>query len=285
MTYGAIVLFLFSQAVAADSETEVNQQITDTVKIDNPAKPRPVTSSVDTDVVEPLEVIVVWGKAAITQARYRIVSQFKELGYRKVNEKDNGDWVFAPNQGWKGKVILTRDGFLKFKRPIIGISRAYVDEEKQQSVTKPASNLPVEPVQSGQLQFYFLPSMKRLKSVRRKVRAGINPQLIAYRQVIIETSIQEFVEALPKRLDALWQSGTPLIDDDVDLSTPTVKRLAILNYWATRPDSREGRLVAKAVNDWMYANLVGQPNTLTLAEQAEANAKAIHGLQLELVTK
>lgn len=226
---------------------------------------------------KPLE-ITVWGDAAIADARRRVVSSMSEVGYQVAKRKKDGIVVFKPPANYLGRAYLTPDGELRFGQKVFGGFGSNSDPSGSQAMLPPQEGgrptgterpngkvPPPGPVYTGESQtgpgtepltgtsgvgMSIMPSSRKSKSYQAQVLRQVNPALRAYRQVIRDTAMQQVLQALPGRLDALWAQGTPL-DGGPTLTSYAQKREAVLAYWATRPATPEGQAVCLVVEEWL----------------------------------
>lgn len=229
---------------------------------------------------EGYEIIVHWGQAEIRQARAAVVRRLEDLGYEQLRTNGQDEIVFRPPKGWMGKVFLGRDGLVHFGTPVVGMFPA--QDEVQQVGTSAADNT-VGYSEGVGVKFWVLPAKRKLVPIRARVMGLIEPELLEYRQVIADTAFMERREQIPGELDALWENGTPLEGAEGSLATFEERRKVVLDYWASRPDSREGLMVAHDVEKWLENVVMHSEHPVTAEEQDQANQAAVHIRRLDLL--
>jgi hypothetical protein len=228
----------------------------------------------------------------------------KEFGYEVKGRDDDGGVVFKPPKSYLGRAFLSADGELSFGKKFIGTADRTADNAASQSIASSrdprptgterpnGQQPPMGPVYDSSQQtgpqgtapftgsagiaVGFLPSKRKTRNTELAVREGVAGELDRYRRVVRGSAIRAIVWGLPARLDALWESGQPIYGDVVLPDRPA-RRAAVLDYWATRPDTEEGQLVCKTVEDWLLAVVQTSRDPLTDAEIAEATARRTDG--------
>lgn len=226
--------------------------------------------------VEPLPVmeITVWGRLAIDQAEDDIVREMESLGYTTVRK--DGRIIFKPPRAWMGAAVW-RDGLLTFRRPIAGFQAApsYVYEQdlrRESGAIDPGGRSMV--LSQGGAGLWVFPSRAKRGAQRDLVRQTLAQELAWYDAVVARTAVEELVFGLPDRLDAVWESGTPLeATGGATLGTPKERRRHVLEYWATRADTPAGRHVAAAVSSWLRAVVQTSAYPITDAERTQFESK------------
>ncbi len=224
------------------------------------------------------EEIVVFGQLAIAKAHDAIVRDLESLGYQ-ARRKD-GQVVFRPPDSWMGKAILHDDGRLTFTKPIVALQGAVYQGTLS---TEVEDNLNVNrdgATGTGGASFALAPSDRKLEGVRQRVANAIQPELDAYVAVVRRTAIEESLLALPDRLDATWTGGTPLDGGSVQLTTPEARRHAILEMWATRTDTSEGRRTCGAIEAWLSATVQESEHPITEDERSAYQERRSDGRML-----
>jgi hypothetical protein len=218
--------------------------------------------------------IVVWGTAAVQRSRAVLVNRFEELGWSVRKRKPDGSVVFAGREPWMGSARLDPGGYIQFRkrwlwadpvRPVEGTPMDGMDALDQAGPRGQAGT-----TTRGGLRGPV--SDRKLDGPRRELLEGVQPQLTRYRRVLAETAFRQTLAVIPDRLDRLWASGEPMAPGPV-LDSPAERRAAILDYWATRPDTREGRLAMRAVEDWIAEVLQDSEHPATPAELDAAAAR------------
>ncbi len=207
--------------------------------------------------------IVVWGRLAVDQARDTLVRRIEELGYRVVRRED--DVVTLASGDWRGRVFVTADGDLDFSHPIAGFGamdpQLYTADPRREPLDA-LHAAAIEPKPGPSL--WILPSARRRLGAEQQVFDATSDERAALRSLIERTEEEEWLEALPARLDALWTTGAPL-SEGAAVVPEAERRAAVLDYWARRPADPFGDRVTEALERWMIS---------TLSEPASADERA-----------
>ncbi len=213
--------------------------------------------------------IVVWGENVIREARKGVIRAFEAQGW-ELHER-GGELVFRPPSGWMGKAHLTREGTLTFGRPVLGVGRTWfpMQQYDMEETFERRDQGAVTPT----VAFYVLPSKRLLQQVHADVLVTVDPALDGYHEAIAVTRFGEAVDALPARLDTLWNEGLAL-DGFTVLSTKAERRAHALELWTSRADTPEGERIRRAVASWLENTVQTSPDPLTAAEIRAAELKA-----------
>lgn len=227
----------------------------------------------------PAMEITVWGRLAIDQAEDAVVREMEALGYRTVRKGDR--IVFKPPRAWMGAAVW-QDGALTFRRPVAGFQPAptYVYEQdlrRQSTAVDPGGRAMV--LDQGGAGLWVLPSPKKRRAQRMRVREAVADEMAWYTAVVARTALEELVYALPDRLDAVWEQGNPL-EGGASLPSREARRRHILEYWATRADTPEGQRVCRAVASWLDAVVQESDSPITDGERTEFEARRPDVLRL-----
>jgi len=263
------------------------------------APPEPGSAPVD-DGTGRIE-ITVFGPAAERQARSAIVREMEDMGYRPVDQ-GGGVIVFRPPRSWMDRVTLQANGELSFRRPIIAFRQAYLQErERDNEVRTPPGMEPnpnISRTPAGQVFYdgvidegagvvlppiegsvYILPDMRRLRPIREAVLERLAPVVEQYRQVRANTFLVQRLDDVRAQLDALWTSGVPL-DGRGRLDTMEQRRRAILDFWASRLDNREGRAVSQVVEQFLRERVQRSDHPASEEEIRRAETRRADGRRL-----
>jgi hypothetical protein len=226
------------------------------------------------------EVIVVYGGAAIREARAVVARKLDQIGWRNVREVPDGSTVFAGPERWMGTLWLTPDGLITFKLPFI--NTASPGSPQNTYTTEQAWDANATATSPGYVGATFTrPSKKKLQGVRDRTLDQVMPELMAYRQVVAVTTFErDVVQPLPRRLDALWTTGAA-IEGSATYATTAERRAVLLDYWVTRTDTPEGELVRRTVEDFLREVVGRSPDPVTGAERAAAEARAGRELSID----
>lgn len=230
---------------------------------------------------EPGEVITVYGEAEVQRNRAALESLIVDQGY--LEGKRRGDrTIFRPEVPWKPSVIVHDEGFVELKRsPIRWMPPGRKD--------RPLNNLwcvpPFTPmcIRIGGL----VVAESKLTPQKTRVLEEIHDQAERWRQAIVDQATWTRVnDEVPARIQATWETGAPLEGDGPPLEDRAARRRALLAFWASRSDTREGDMVAQVVADFIAEVVQSSPWPVTAEELAEANRAAAgkRTLRLELPT-
>lgn len=244
------------------------------VPADAPAAPpeAPAEPGADSDPGGPEEVVV-WGRLAVDQARDALVRKIETLGYH-VARRRAGDVVLKSGD-WKGRVFVGPEGDLRFRHPFATLvpapPEAYTTPPDATASLHAATTVPAGAGVTGSV------AGKRQKwGAERAVFDATEGERRRLSAIVERTREEEWLEALPARLDALWSAGTPLRDGD-----PTVpaadRRAAVLGYWGGLPDDPFGARATDVVERWMEGAL---PGPFGAEERAAAEAARRDGRTL-----
>ena len=215
--------------------------------------------------------ITVWGELAVLKARDEITAELEALGWRP--RRRPGRTVFKGPKGWMGAAIVDDDGTLSFRAPVLGFaprpSEEWAYDPRQDEISAGPNDLRTE-VGLGPT-FQIGASRRKLAPVRAEVVRAIEDELENYRGVLRRTAFEEQLRALPDRLDLLWREGVPL-QPGASLASAEARRLAVLEHWATRADTSEGRRVAGAIEAWLDAVVQESEHPITAEERARFEA-------------
>lgn len=248
-----------------------------------------------------VEVVEVWGQHALRQKRAEIVRRMEKMGWRARDRR--GQIVFRPPESWMGKVSLTREGELLFGRPVLALRsgqlRAHVYDPgatlsaEDAAATADAVDLDwsaEEFALSGDPELasrvipeatvVLLPSGDRLARVELGVLQAIGEDVGEYRGILWETRFRERLYDLPDQLDRLWETGEA--PDGSIQQSPEARRAWVLDWWATRAQTEEGRLMREAAEVWLRATVMDSDHPVTSAEIRAAEARRKDGDTLEL---
>jgi len=222
---------------------------------DQAAAPVSATSATRDDPAPQAEIVVV-GEAAVDEARRALVAELARRGWHLHKERSDGTLVFKNEEAWKGALLIGEHGSTRTRRPVV-------------------YGQPSFPV----VVFNVLPSNKKLRGVRKAVIAGIQPELAALQEALQGMALQGRLSELPARLDALWTDGTPL-DGGEPIPDLAARRAAVLDFWATRTETADGRAVQQVVGDWLHEVVMRSEAPLTAQEIAEAEARRHDGARV-----
>ncbi|MFK7931633.1 MAG: hypothetical protein AB8H79_25870 [Myxococcota bacterium] len=259
MRHWLLVMTLFGTALAGPPEdwSEV------------PLEPEPENADGQGDDDE----VVVWGTAATGAAHSAVLRTFKEQGWTVRRRLADGSVVMSGPSGWMGSARFSPVGLVTFRRRWVSFSPV-----------REVANTPTDGLEalngrrrddagvSTQGGLQGPTGTRKLDKMRERLLYQVEPEVRQYRRVLSETALQQTLAVLPERLDALWLSGQPLAVGPT-LATPAARRQAVLDYWVTRPKTREGRLTLRTIEDWIGEVMQSSPTPATAKELSEAAAK------------
>lgn len=248
-----------------------------------------------------IEVVEVYGEHALRQARADLIRQMESLGYTPVEGR--GDLRFRPPVSWMGAVRFSRDGMLRFSRPLVsfdkgslhsasydggaavGIDDALNDSEsltvassvEERVFSRDNPQTPIVP----KARFWIRPEPEVMDAVEARVRDGVQEQLTHYRSVLWRTNIAAVLSELGQRLDRLWSAGEPLTTGP-NITSPDVRREALLDYWATRPEGLEGEAICDAVGRFLRQVVQDSASPVTREEWDGVMARRSDDVRLDL---
>ncbi len=253
---------------------------------------------------ETFDEITVWGRLAVRNARSDLVGALRDEDWQIKNRRE-GVIIFEPPRAWMSKAKLYEDGRIDFTRPVLipkdaGVN-SYGDyggfgatEHREVQLVDLVSE---EDVASGQaessdlgrpmyrivpkLGMYFMPRRALLQTVRSDLLAAVGAEHTQYIAVVVETAHQENVEALPGRLDTLWTDGVAL-DGGAPIDGVDARRVAVLEFWASRTATRQGHDLCVATESWLDAVVQESDSPVTSQEAATFEERRVDGRPLVL---
>lgn len=216
---------------------------------------------------EASEEITVWGDPAVQQARDAVIGELDALGYRKLKERADR-LVLINEQRWKGKVVLYDDGRLSTRR------------------TGPAFKQ-LEPIAGTRIRPYplcvisptscvwagaWVVSERKWRHIEDEVSRETAVEIVALNDRMADAALSDTLDALPDRLEALWDRGVPITGTE-PLPTPEARRAALLAYWESRTDTVWGRQVQAVVEGFVRGVVQSGEHPFTDAELAAHAAR------------
>jgi len=218
--------------------------------------------------------VTVYGSRALREARQRVLDNMAAIGWEVKGRKADGTLVFGGPESWMGAALLSPDGMLSFRRRVVSFTPQVPVEGPPDSRVSHADRI----VRTGEPSVGMEggirgPAAKRkLAGVQATVHEAVDEDIRFLRLVLAETALREVLAALPTRLLRLWNDGIPLVDGPL-ISTPAERRAAIVDYWASRPDTRDGRMAQEVVADFVAGMVQRSDHPFTNAEIAAARAR------------
>lgn len=243
------------------------------VTVAGPDQVTETLADVDGDGVP--DMVVTITPVMISAARDQIVRSMEALGWRKTRSRD-GRIYFRGPEGWMGKAILMPSGDLEFDAPVLALGGS-------QGNTEPAPRALDQDARTGNegVTVTPFPSRNKIENVQAEVRAAMADEVRRYRELKQYAYLSAYVAAIPERLDALWTAGESL-DGGSPIADPTARRLAVLDFWASRTDTPEGRVVSRTIEDWIRGTIMDGEHPVTREEAAAAEANREDGRKLDV---
>jgi hypothetical protein len=255
---------------------------------DAPPEPAPPPAPTE-ELVEPkVYEVTVYGQAAIRDARAQVVRAFESEGWRSKGRSD-GVVLKGPHV-WMGKAHLSDEGMLTFTRPFVvfkALNAGASGGEPDSTSSDPpgaVQGTPTPETKTLALEFGF-PGRRKVQAAQERALNHVQDEVQHFNDVIRATALQEQIEALPGRLDALWNDGAPLEGTGVALATPEQRKADALGWWASRADGPEGIAVSEVIETWIRETVQASPTPVTPDEAAKAEAGRADGRKLRLETE
>jgi hypothetical protein len=131
------------------------------------------------------------------------------------------------------------------------------------------------------LSLILFGDFRKAKNRRGDIVRGIHPEVFAWREALAAEAMGRRYAALPEQLALLWVAGVPLAEEGPLLPSPEERRAALLDFWATRTCTPEGRRVRALTEDFLVEVVQGGAWPVTPAEAAAATARTPCGGRLE----
>jgi hypothetical protein len=224
----------------------------------------------------PVTEMLIVGGPRIAAARAALVESLAGQGWTtRDRARRDGAIVVIPPESWMGRLLLHPDGRLDFANPAIHFDPAL-------AASIPNGRSPFAdsgPSEASSGQFGMVERGKQ-RAVQDALRGAIEPQVVAWREAIASRATAEALAALEARLVDLWVDGIGLGRES--LPTPAARRAALLDYWATRTDTPEGRAAMRIVEAFLRNRVQTSADPVTADEAAAAAARRDDGRPLDL---
>jgi len=237
--------------------------------------PAPEEAEEEDDEEDADMTIIVIGQQQVRAARDAVIREMEALGWKTRRKRDGRVMMRGP-QTWMGKMILNPNGVVDFTTPAIsfgGPTGVDVDYEDN-----PRGNMDPQTGSSG-IAIGF-DGQKKAAAVQAEIRAAVADDLAHWQDMIRKRGFGRMIENLPDRLDAVWTKGEALDGGSVD--TPEAKRASVLDYWASRTDTPEGRLVMRTIEIWLRQVVMNSDHPVTREEAAAAESAREDGRTLDV---
>ncbi len=233
--------------------------------VEAPAAPEPEVRR----NAEGIQEIVVYGDAMVDKARRQLVYDLQQRGFTDIEDK--GDYVRLRNeQAWKGEIELYDDGWIRMKRQPVHIESPDLPFAEEGSALAWASCVLYPPMcikVGGQIL-----SRRRWLGVQENTLDGVQDDTQVLGDSVADSAVEDRVNELPARLEALWTQGAPIQTGGAPLPTMGDRKAAILAYWDSRTDTVWGDRVRVAVEAFLRAEVQSSPWAFTAEEVATFNA-------------
>lgn len=287
MTATFLFLLGLSLAQEAPPPDEVAAPDAPAEEVAAPEEPTHPAADEDDDLLDVTEVdengdplyltVTVVGEQQVRAAQDAVMRSMAALGWKSRRKRD-GTVVFRGPDGWMGKATLTAMGELEFSQPIIAFDGAMAGGSKYENAPQTRNDAPVGGVGVSTLP---LPGKKKVGAIQREIRDEVREDVLAYRRTIQLRHFSTYVSELPERLDALWTSGESL-DGGGLVPDMAVRRGQVLDFWASRTDTPEGRTVSRTVEIWLRETVMSSPDPVTAEEARRAMARRADGRKLDI---
>jgi hypothetical protein len=230
----------------------------------------PPTDPVVTVNQDGVSEIVVYGDAMVDKARRQLIYDLQQMGYTDVVDK--GDYVRLRNEDvWKGEIHLYDDGWIRMKRQPVRLKSPDLGRIAEEgSALSWASCLLYPPMcvrTGGQLL-----SRRKWMGVQGETLETVQGDAQNLGDRVADAAVDERINELPARLEALWTEGVPLEDGAAPMPTMEQRKAAILAFWDSRTDTIWGDRVRVAVEAFVRAEVQTTPWGFTPQEVAAFNA-------------
>lgn len=287
-----LLLLLWSVALAQDTDTDAAAPVSAATEeavqaeraeeIPSDAEEIPLTTASDEGgaAAAPADqdtdfTVIVIGQQQVRAARDQVVREMEALGW-KTRRKRDGRVVFRGPEPWMGKMILNENGVVDFTTPSIAFGGT-TGVDVDYSAT-PRSNMDPQTGSAGVAIGFD--GKKKAAALQAEIRAAVADDVATWQDMIRKRGFGRMIESLPERLDAVWDKGEAL--DGGTASTPEARRKSILDYWASRTDTPEGRLVMRTIEGWLRNVVMLSEHPVTREEAAEAEAQRDDGRRLDV---
>lgn len=225
---------------------------------------------------EDSDELVVWGTAAIRESRAALMAAFEAEGWTRKRRDGNGDVVFRGPQPWMGTARLSDAGLLRFRGRVLSLSRVEQVEgppDDGMQALDPNYRATAGSTRGG---LSGPVSKRKLEPHRQALVEATSDAMERYRAVLAETALRQSLAVIPDRLDAVWSTGQSL-SGGPPLESYAERRAAILDYWSTRPDTREGRLALDTIGAWISEVMQNSEHPAAMRELDAAAARRSDG--------
>ena len=230
---------------------------------DRPSPP-PVAASGETAIPE----IVVHGDLLVERARREMIHNLQQQGFTRVQRMEG--YVRLRNEAaWAGEVRIYDDGWVTMKRQPIRIEAPDIRGIPKPLAWATCLLIPTGCIRAGGP----LLGKRKWMGVEERTLDSIQTDITVYGDRIADVATESTVNALPERLAALWNRGTPLMPDERPAGNVEERKAALLDYWDSRTETVWGDRVRDAVESFVLAEVQTSEHAFTDAEIAAFNER------------
>ncbi|MEZ4318659.1 MAG: hypothetical protein R3F61_14190 [Myxococcota bacterium] len=217
------------------------------------------------------EEVIVYGQLRVEQAREKVIGDLQELGYTKIIDK--GDAIVLRHESpWKGDVWLHDDGWMRIKRQPVRVEAPQTPWGKRNSAGAWMGCVlyPFACVRPGGQ----VVGTRKFRAVETRTSVAVNGDVSEWSDRVADLAVDTKADALPDRLQALWDEGVPLEEGAAPLETPEARRAAILAYWESRTDTEWGETIRRAVEAFVRGEVQQSDHPFTPDEIDQFNRRS-----------
>lgn len=268
-------LLLVALTLAAAGACAGGALLGGTALAQEPAPETPAEVDAPPDTEEPPtgeqagEVVIIYGEQEVLRLRAELDQVIRDGGYREG--KRRGDkTTYRPETPWKPSIVIQEEGLVTLERSPV---RFMAPGRRENPLNYLWCLPPFTPMCvriGGQVV-----STPKLDAAKGRVMEQVHDPSEAWRQSIANQATWARVnQEVPARIEATWATGSPVEPGGPSLATPRERRVALLEFWASRADTPEGAMVAQVVADFLELVVQTSPDPVTADELQAANQRA-----------
>ena len=216
-----------------------------------------------------VEEVVVYADHRVVIAKDRIIQSLRAHGFTQRIERDDVT-ILRHGSPWRGEVHLHDDGRFDLRRQPVRVEGREMPWASRNSAGAWAGcllwpYLCVRP--AGQLY-----SRRRHQGGQDQTMGVLDDNVEEWQEALADRAHGEQLEALPERLQSLWDEGIAL-GSDGHLSTYPERRDALYDYWASRTETRWGEDVRALVVGFVRSVVQDSPHPFPAEESAWLEVK------------
>lgn len=215
------------------------------------------------------EEIDVYGDLEVEQARHEVIEALHLEGYTEEQRRE--DYLLLRHSAaWRGEVRLYDDGWVIIKRQPVRFTPPDLGFAEAGSPLSWATCVLALPClrAGGQLI-----GQRKFMGVETRTADAVAYRLEQLAGEIATASTADTVDALPARLEALWERGEPLEAGAPRLATYAERRLALFEYWDSRTNTEWGGQVRDAVEAFLRGVVQHSAHPYDASEIQALNAR------------